>query len=222
MEMAFGQYHIEKKRFVSLESAFLKWNKEYLVQTSASEITGLTRNFCEQYGEEARYILAKFARNVQQSKMVCGHNAVAFDLPLTLANMSRALPGMDARKILEEAICVDTLLDCPFPKSMKQHSLKYLALDHSYVLTGAHQAVSDVMACAHILSCYDWELVKKIAATPVITITKKIDFQEIEKRDELKSLRFFWNPTRKVWEKRIREYYLQEVQSQLSFKLDQI
>lgn len=219
MELAWGRYWVEKARFLNSNAFLVKWNKPYDVEPEAFEITGLSLDHCEANGKEARIVFAQFMNDVMNSEYVVGHNIIGYDKPMIATNLHRALPGVTSFDFQSRRF-VDTLIDCPFPRSMRQRGLKYLALDHNYVLTGAHQALQDVYACAHILSCYDFNLVREIAKTPVVTITSKIEFADLEKRDKLKNVGFYWNPKRKIWEKRIREYYLKSVQLELGFGVD--
>jgi DNA polymerase III epsilon subunit-like protein len=217
-ELAYGLYDTDNRRFLNATSELIKWNTPYSVEEGAYEVTGLSRDYCNENGRDASRVFADFTIALGKADYVCGHNFLAFDRPILLSNLARVF--FTREHPINATPLIDTILDCPFPKSLKQHSLKYLALDHGYVLTGAHQALNDVYACAHVLSCYDFKQVIQIAATPVITLTKKIDFFDLESRDRLKNMKFYWNPNRKVWEKRIREYWLPEIQLKLNFNLD--
>ena len=211
-ELAWGIFDTESKRFISAQCYILKWPRPYNVELEAYHITGLSYEYCQEYGSPADATFLLFEAAATKADFICGHNAIGYDIPMFISNFSRIL---FTPTLIQKSKVIDTLLDCPFPAKMKQHSLKYLALDHGYVLTGAHQALNDVYACAHILSCYDFEEVRKIAATPVVTLTAKIDFNDIESRDRIKNARFYWNPKRKLWEKRIREYHLPGIQLSL-------
>lgn len=217
-EIACGLYDVDRKRFVNAKSELIKWKTPYEVELGAFEVTGLSKEYCDANGREARDVFAEFTLALNECDFVCGHNIVGYDRPMLISNLARVFFTRELPFC--EFPVVDTLLDCPFPSNLKQHSLKYLALDHGYVLTGAHQALNDVYACAHILSCYDFEKVREIAATPIVTLSSKISFSETDKKDKLKNMRFYWNPTKKLWEKRVREFYLPNVQLLLGFDVE--
>ena len=114
---------------------------------------------------------------------------------------------------------IDSYFDLKLPKNLKAKSLSYMALDHGYVHFGAHQALSDVFACAHILSQYRINETIKIAETPLIEIITENSYREYgasqERKKLLYELGFRWHPETKTYRKTLREFYLEEIKSKI-------
>jgi DNA polymerase III epsilon subunit-like protein len=221
MELAWAVFDLDTWRCLSSESYLVRWGKEYPVEPEASAVTGLNREFCEKLGRPVSYVLGGFEEASEYVDFLCGHNVISYDKPLLASNIKRAESfSCIIRKNWESVHHIDTLLDCPFPSTQKIHTLKYLALDHGYVLSGAHEAIHDVFACAHILKQYPFEKVLEISKTPLVTLTAKVAWEDLEGRDRIKNSRFYWNSNTKRWEKRIREYWLPGIQMQLGTAIE--
>ncbi len=214
-ELAWAIYDVRSWRLLKSRSHLLKWNKPYEVEPGAFAATNLSREFCEENGTSANYTMVEFLSDVHDVDFVCGHNMISYDIPMMKTNIQRACFCDYSRSSLAAKHPIDTLIDCPFPETMKIHALKYLAYDHGFILSDAHQALADVFACKAVLSSYDFDTVLEISKTPMVTLTTKIDFNNLEARERIKNSRFYWNPTRKVWEKRIREFHLPGIQLSL-------
>ena len=145
---------------------------------------------------------------------MCGHNVINYDLPMIKSNIDR-FPKSAYRKNEINTPHIDTLTDIPYPTSQKQLSLKYLAFDHGYVIKDAHSALSDVFASAHLFFQYPTEKIFEISKTPMFTVSKKIDYWQTQERDRLKKLRFYWNPQTKCWQRKMRQYFLEEIRDTL-------
>lgn len=207
-ELAWAVFDIDTWRCLSAQSHILKWNTHYEVEPGALAVTLLTKEFCESNGWSAGMVLTELLADGDDVDFVCGHNAIAYDIPMLATNVKRACFYEYTDGEMSQKHVIDTLIDCPYPATMKQHSLKYLAYDHGYILSDAHQAMADVFACKHLLTRYDFNQVIAISKTPMITLTAKVDFNDLESRDRIKNARFYWSPKRKLWEKRIREFHL--------------
>jgi hypothetical protein len=217
MELAWAIFDIDSWRCLQSESHLIRWGRQYPVEKEASDVTGLSWEFCETNGRAAIFAFNSFVSSCDNVDFLCGHNAIAYDKPMMYSNIKRA-QAFSSENCLQDwnrIPHIDTLVDCPFPATQKVHALKYLALDHGYVLSGAHEAINDVFACAHILKQYPFEKVLEISRTPLVTLTAKIAWEDIEGRDRIKNSRFYWNSKTKLWEKRIREYWLPGIQMQL-------
>ena len=215
MEIAWAVYDSESKRLLRSRSNLIKWKKPYLVDDAAFEVTNLSRDFCEKYGE-IPFNLRELLIEINDCDVICGHNITSFDLPMLKSNIAK-IPGVTDLN-LETKIIIDTFLDLPIKKAGQIMSLKYLALDHGYVMNESHQALVDVFACAHVLFSYDFDTVLLIAQTPMTTITVKPDWNDTLLRERLSQLRFRWNPTLKQWEKRTKEYFRKEIERKLEME----
>ena len=222
-ELAFAIYDTDTWRCIKAQSDLVAWGKQYPIEPEAQAVTGLSHELCEENGRQVQLVFADFLVNANMVDFLCGHNAISYDKPMMVSNINRAMafnpePGYDHP--WKEIPHIDTLIDCPYPATQKQMALKYLALDHGYVLTGAHEAMNDVFACAHILRQYDLAKVIEISKTPLVTLYTKIPWENAEGRERVKNARFYWSPTKKIWEKKIREFYLSEIQLQLGTDIE--
>lgn len=219
-ELAWVIADSENWRTIKATSHLLSWKTFYPVDPGALAVTGLTREYCEQSGRNANSVISDLLHDACYVDAICGHNIMGYDLPMLATNVKRACfyPFSDSQ--FAQKLIIDTLTDCPYPSTTKIHALKYLAYDHGFILSDAHQALADVMACKHLLSSYNIDDVIKVASTPLVTLTAKIDFNDIESRDKIKNSRFYWNANRKLWEKRIRAYYLDSYQLSLGPEIE--
>lgn len=215
-ELAWAIYDLSSWRLLKSQSSLARWNTVYDVEPGAFAATNLTREFCESHGAPAHYLFTEFLSDAYDVDYVCGHNVIVYDIPMMTSNIKRACLFEAKNSHFMEKHVIDTLIDCPYPATQKILALKYLALDHGYVLSDAHQAIADVFACKAILSKYDFEKVLEISKTPVVTITCKPDWNNLEGRGLVKNARFYWNPDRKLWFKSIREFYLNDIQESLA------
>lgn len=211
-ELAWAVYDVNSWRCLLAKSYLLDWPTAYQVDPMALATTGLTREFCSLNGSKPFKVFNEFLQDLGSGvDYLCGHNAIAFDYPMLKTNIKRvAFDEFDAAQLH-----IDTMLDCPYPATQKIMSLKYLALDHGYILSDAHQALADVFACKAILSKYDFDQVLEIAKTPMITLSAKVDWADSKGKERIKNARFYWNPNKKLWEKRIREFHLPGTQMSL-------
>ena len=212
MEIAWALYDSESKRLIKCHSNLIKWKRPYTVDEMAFEVTGLSKDFCEKNGE-VPFNLRELLIDLKDADVICGHNISAFDLPMLITNLER-IPGVQELD-LETKIVIDTYLDLPIKKTNQIMSLKYLALDHGYVMNKSHQAIDDVFACAHLLFSYDLDEVLIIAKSPMTTISIKPDWNDTLLRERLSQLRFRWNPSMKVWEKKTKEYFKKDILKKL-------
>lgn len=220
-ELAWAVYDTSSWRLLSCQSKLLKWGVDYEVDKGAFNATGLTHDFCEQHGESPDNVFSAFLGDTLDVSYVCAHNLLGYDDQMLKSNIRRTELYSMNLSIYDDKLKIDTLIDCPYPDNTKFMSLKYLALDHGYFHPYAHQAMTDVFACKHILSNYDFRVVEKIASTPIIMISSKIDFEDVESREKLKASKFRWNSSKKVWEKKVREFFLKDYQLSLGDILTQ-
>lgn len=216
-ELAWAVFDTDSWRCLRSRSSLISWPGFYEVDDGAFQVTGLSREFCNANGESPFNAFSMMAEASTLCEYICGHNMILYDYPMLNTNFKRAmLFELSDHVHIRDMKKIDTLTDCPFPKTQKIHALKYLALDHGYILSNAHEALADVFACKAILSKYNFEQVKEIAASPMITLRAKIDFNNKEAREQVKEARFYWNPTEKIWVKNVREIYLPDIKKALT------
>lgn len=207
-ELAWALYDSESKRCLDSNCRLIKWNRGYTVDPEAFNVTGLSREFCEDHGSEAGQVFEEFLDPILNKKVdyLCGHNILGFDVPIMTSNILRSsYPNVE---VLNSVPFIDTYIDLPYPDSIRNYSLKYLALDHGYALLGAHQAMNDVFACAHVFFKYPFDKILELAISPLVTFAAYTAYQNVAARDQLKSLKFRWNGEKKRWEKSARKSHL--------------
>lgn len=208
-ELGWAVFDLDTGRLISAKSHILKWNLQYTVDEGAFLATGLTRDFCEANGKMATEVLLEFLDEVMQVDYLCGHNIMEYDNEVMITNLKRGLFAMtEADKVFGcfEGLIVDTMLDLP-TKQKQIMGLKYLALDHGYVMSNAHQALADVFACSHVFFQYDKDVVFKSAQTPLTTFYAQTVYGDQFAKDLVYAMKFRWNPQFKVFEKTCRGIY---------------
>lgn len=213
MELGWAVFEANSKRLLYSKSKLLRWNREYKVDPGAFEATGLTWEFCEKHGENAINVMGEFVQDMRMVDAICGHNLIHYDKNIIISNIKRAL--FDQSSDFEKKYDFDTMYDLPFEKKFKSMALKYLALDHGYILSDAHQALADVFACAAIFFKYDVRKIIEIANTPLVKISGFTDFHDQEGREKFYGQGFRWNRDAKRWEKVCREYHVPGTQLSL-------
>ncbi len=216
-ELAWAVYDTESWRLLHAKSEIISWPLFYEVAPEALDVTGLTFQFCKDNGCSVLEVFQKFLIDLSHVDMLCGHNSIMFDKPMLLSNISRATLGHSENDALPltTLLHLDTLYDVELPRHIKVKQLKYLAFEHGHIMSNAHQALADVFACASILSKYPIERTIEIAKTPLVKISRRIDWADLKAKENLQRAGFFWNAKVKQWEKMIREIFLPNIQLQL-------
>lgn len=206
-EIAWALYDSETGRCLEAKSNLLKWNRGYTVDDGALAVTGLSRAFCEEHGRDAGEVFEEFLDIImtQKAHYLVGHNILGFDIPILRSNVLRS--SYPNAEVIDSITPIDTYIDLPYPDSMRNYSLKYLALDHGYALLGAHQALNDVFACAHVFFKYPLSAIIASAHSPVVEFEAYTSYHDAQARSELKRLKFWWNPEKKCWRKSARKSY---------------
>ena len=157
-------------------------------------------------------MLFRSLSDLMDCDFIAGQNIIQFDIPMMVSNLNRA--NLDS-KLLREIPAIDTYYDLNLSPNMKAKSLSYFALDHGYVNFGAHQAMNDVFACAHILSKYSITTTATIAETPLIEVITTNQYANKERKNLLYSLGFKWNGDTKTYNKITRKFFLPTLEDKL-------
>lgn len=209
-EIAYAVFDTETKRCIKSQSHLLAWGMGYVVDPNALAVTNLSREYCEKNGEVASTVLSDFVTLIKtcQVDYIAGHNILQFD---NLMLKSNVLRSMFEEFNINEYKCLDTYLDLEYPAFIKNYTLKYLALEHGYVLSGAHEAMNDVFACAHIFFQYPVDKTLAKAKDRIVLLSAYTAYTDTESREQLNALKFKWNRVTKRWEKRVRESQVESV-----------
>ncbi|NJM09381.1 MAG: 3'-5' exonuclease [Bdellovibrionaceae bacterium] len=208
MELAWAVFDLQSKRLLHSKSSLIKWNRGYLVDPGAKEVTGLTREFCESNGQPANSVFTDFLVGLLDYKVdiLAGHNILEFDLPIMRSNMNRVL--FESHSQIETLLHVDTYHDLPIENPRQSMALKYLALDHGHILNSAHEALADVMASAHVFFKYPLEDVLARARTPLKVFHGYTAYQDDAARERFYRAKFRWHRINRRFEKKCRAFYL--------------
>lgn len=220
-EIAWAKYLVEgnKWRCIQAKSSLISWDIPYDVEPEAFKVTGLSREMCNVNGRKAALDLHEFMASTYDCDHIGGHNVKNYDAPMVLHNAKRSGPFSLTWEVNQQ---IDSLVDIDYPEQFKQKSLKYLALDHGYILNGAHQALNDVFASAHLFSCYDIEKTIENSKIPMIEVVARFPYNDPmrESRNNLlRANKFRWDTERKVWKKEIKENKLIELEKALGFSV---
>lgn len=206
-EIAWGVFDSKTKRLLKAQSKLVRWSIPYDMTEEAKAVTGLTKEFCDQNGEDAVKVFADFESDLAHCEYLVAHNGRAYDKPMLLSNLKKSLSTIEAtwdyKSYTSSKLLIDTFTDIDYPKHIKMQSLKYLAYDHGYILTGAHEALNDVLACAHLLFSYDLEQTIKNASQPIFRIEIKIPYGDLN-TTHVKENGFKWDGDRKIWHRNMR------------------
>lgn len=221
-EIAAVLYDTERKRAVRSFCTLVKWDgyENFEFPEEAQKICNLTPEMLLKYGLQAEFAIAEFFDMAAAADYVVGHNVIDYDSRVLETSLHRVLGAEIYDSRFYRLKYIDTYIDLPLPSGKQFTKLKYMCIDHGYVLNDAHTALADVFGCLHLLSQYDWETVKAIASTPLVTISAHAKYDDWGKKEKLKSARFYWNRDMKMYQKVIRAYWLEQLKSQLSFDVD--
>lgn len=225
MEIAYALFDIRfdimankwKWRSVFAQSSLLQWDKyQYEVEPGAFAATGLTKEFCDTNGVFATSALDKFIDCVDQADFVGGHNTKNYDDKMIISNLNRLEFQTD---IFSKKQKIDSMSDIDYPESIQTRKLGYLAYEHGYILSGAHEALNDVFASAHLFSCYDFDKIIENARQPIERRYLRLVFGD-PRVQTLKEHRFYWEPKEKIWYKDVRANKVEELHKSLGFATD--
>ena len=225
MELGWAVYNVTPSpikdlwRCIKAKSSLVRWNKNYAVDPEAFAVTGLDAKQCEAFGTHAADLFNEFLEDAKNSDYIAGHNVKDFDSEVVLNNIFRALSPDDLstfdayKNTWETYQQIDSLHDIDYPSTQRTKSLKYVALDHNYVLMGAHEALADVFASAHLFSSYSIEGIIEHSKIPMITVQLKTVWGE--NVDDIRKAKFAWDRVGKFWHKKIKAHKLELLKSLL-------
>jgi DNA polymerase III alpha subunit (gram-positive type) len=218
-EIAWALYDVPSFRLLQCYSTLINWDLDFEVSQGAFDATGLSREFTQKNGIAPNGVFFLFGKFLYDADYIAGHNSMNFDNAILRSNVIRAMPAPESEKFCRafNAITnIDSMVDCEYPASMKSKALKYLAFEHGYILSNAHQAMADVFACAHILSKYDWERTKAIASTPLVLYHTYTDYHDTIGRELVYGAGFRWNKDNRRHEMTARKFHAESIQKKLS------
>ncbi len=139
----------------SLDSLVKPDGPNWQISPTASALTGITREMCEDTGMPLAEMMDAFVDHCAMADVIICHN-VSFDSLLMMMEAARLAPDMEPRSIFEGKPHVCTMLAatpiCRLPKKDKRTGFKWPKLEEAIMfffgekLDGAHDAMVDITA----------------------------------------------------------------------------
>jgi DNA polymerase III subunit epsilon len=210
IELGYAIYHIKNPAPIVMRS-FLVYPKQQIPEL-ITNITGITQDMIEKAGESPADVYLQFTKDIADYgvEWFVGQNILEFDYPMLKNNMNRM--GLECPRMK----MVDTKTDIKWSVKTKSNSLVYVCADHGFVNPFPHRALTDAMMCGILLYKYDIEKILEISSTPMVEIRADVGY---DNRDSAKQLGYNWDGDRKIWVKKVREFYLSEEKSKASFQV---
>lgn len=164
--------------------------------------TGIKEEWLRQHGVSLPDAFGEIQRicATMDPVILLGHNIQNYDKPLIQTELKRHNIVGHA---LEDAHCIDTRLDLPFPQEPTSRRLVHLCAEYADFLNPfEHRALFDALSCIKLLEKFDFEEVLALSKIPNISIRAMTNY---EQRQLAKDARFQWDDQKKIWHKQIRE-----------------
>lgn len=175
------------------------------------ELTGITDELLEKYGEEPDSVWADFALFADEGDAYMAHNA-----PFDRSFLEKEYAG------IEGDLWIDSSVDIDYPTNIQTRKLTHLAAEHGFVNPFAHRAMSDVLTMFQVVAHYNWDDVVKNAKTPNVVLRALVSYEQNQKA---KGLGYRWDGSKKIWTKQVKEHRLDEETKkslELGFKIQRI
>lgn len=207
----------EQNKPVKIYSELLH-NEDYpILSEEIVRITGITQADLEKFGTPPVDGLGEVCSMFHDADYIVAHNGNGYDRPI----FERECKTFGYE--LQERHWVDTMLDIPYPESMKTRKLTHLAAEHNFVNPFSHRAIFDVLTMLIITSRYDFKEIVKLSKEESILVKAypKPPWNDDGKDNSLvKSMGFTWNGQNKTWQKQVKKSQLEKLVEQANFKLD--
>lgn len=175
-------------------------------------LTGITNEMLFDLGRDEQACYIAYLNFILGTDYILSHNYFKFDGPILKNNMKSYM-----FELPKETTALDSLIDVPYPKSIKIRQLKYLAMEHGYIMAKAHRALDDVLALTHIISKYDFKDILNYSQEEQLELIAPKDVVNFQNRHLAKDNGFHFNGEAKEWVRIIKQHELQDVLEQLEF-----
>lgn len=180
------------------------------IPKEVTEITGITLEMISEFGVDSASVFRELAFLFGEASYVVAHNGLGYDKILLEAEQERS------EFIPTEKPWIDTMFDLPIPAHIKDRKLTHLAAAHEFINPMPHRAIADVFTMQKIFSKYDLVEILKISATPMVTVRALVGF---DKKELAKKRGYHWDGDKKIWTKRMREFYLKAEMRDAGFEV---
>lgn len=196
-QVAFSIYDQPTAKELYHYSALIKPEGEYEIDPVAAQITGISKEQLEIYGESLRRtlsIMLDYCRNVDY---LIAHNLHGYDYPL----MQNEFKRLDVADYQLPAL-IDTRYDVPWPDHIDTRKLTYLGAEFGIVNPSAHSARHDVDLMAMLFFKFPFERIVERAASPMVWVRANVSYDH---REKAKARRFLWDGNNKWWVKQFKQ-----------------
>ena len=132
-----------------------------------------------------------------------GHNAIEFDRKY----LSKACKEYSIE--FPKKYWIDTMIDLPYPHSIRTRKLDYLAVEHKIPVVLSHRAIFDAWTTLQILKKYDIKEIVQKSKSGFVKLIARISYEE---REKASIQGFKWDSQNKVWFKILRCYDAKNIQ----------
>ena len=205
-------------RLLSLLVRPVGWDGEIFLPENIRELTGIEPKDIATYGRQTGYALEALGVMAANAVWVMGHNGLAFDRPILLAECNRA--GITFANILPQP-WMDSSMDLPFPKGIIPAKLSFLAAQapHSFLNPFSHRAIFDTLTMLKMASSYDWSEIAAHASSPVVKLVAKVPFNQ---KELPKAAKFYWDGTQRHWFKFVRQAQVPALKLDFEFAMETV
>lgn len=188
-------------RPVTFGSYLIKNNHPLPVEIK--KLTGIKDDYLNRFGTSVKQAVISLSNLAQKCDFLVGHNALEFDRKY----LSKACHEYSIK--FPQKYWIDTMIDIPYPSSVKTRKLDYLAVEHDISVVIAHRAVFDIWTTMQILSKYKIQEIIERAKTGFVKLIAKVSYEE---RLKASTKGFKWDSKNKIWFKILRIYDVKNIQ----------
>ncbi len=166
-------------------------------------LTGINDNHLNKFGVDLKQSIGSLSDLAQKCDFLVGHNAVEFDRKYLIKACKKYSIEFPQK------YWIDTMVDIPYPNSIKTRKLSYLAVEHNISVVAAHRAVFDIWTTMQILSKYKIHEITERAKTGFVKLIAKVSYED---RSKASTQGFKWDSENKIWFKILRVYDAKNIQ----------
>jgi len=170
------------------------------VTPEITRITGITRPALDRFGYEGTEVIPLVLEMIAASDAVIGYNCRRFDYYILTEWAKR-----EALKVPEKP-WIDLFYDMPW--QVPTGKLSHVAADHGILNLFPHSALADAQTVLAIAAKYDESLLLKRSQSPVVVLRS---LAPREANDQVKKMKFRWNPSNKLWWKPVKQQDVDEI-----------
>lgn len=169
----------------------------YPLPSEIKKLIGIDDSHLDKFGTDLKQALISLANLAKGCDFLVGHNAIEFDRKY----LSKACKKYSIE--FPKKYWIDTMIDLPYPQSIRTRKLDYLAVEHKVPIVLSHRAVFDVWTTLQILKQYNIKEIVQKSKLGFVKLTARISYEE---RAKASTQGFKWDPKNKIWFKVLREY----------------